>query len=92
MGHNIAHDLANEDFGLTLEQTLSIHLTSNHYPPVPNNMVPVCVEAIHLANEGEWEARVNLPDGVSWRDETSAPVWAIIEGHHLEAWLGEADE
>ena len=87
MGNTFANDLASEDFGLSLEKQISIHLTSNHYPPVPSFMVPVCIQAISLANDGEWDARIDLPEGVSWRGETSAPVSAIVEQHHLSAWI-----
>lgn len=89
MGTNFAHDLANEEFGLSLAQAISIHLSANHYPPVPSVMVPVCIEAITLANEGEWDARVELPDGVSWRGQNTAPVSAIVEQHHLHEWLAD---
>lgn len=87
MGNNMAHELANEDFGLSLEQQISIHLTSNHYPPVPTFMVPVCIEAIDLANEGDMDSHIDMPEGVSWRGQDSAPVWAIINQHHLHAWV-----
>lgn len=89
MGTNFAHDLANEDFGLSLEQAISIHLSANHYPPVPNVMVSVCIEAITLANQGEWQAHVALPEGVSWRGQESAPASAIIEAHHLGEWIDD---
>jgi hypothetical protein len=54
-------------------------------------MVPVCIEAIDLANEGDWNATVKLPEGVSWRGEESAPVHSIIEAHHLEFWVAESE-
>lgn len=92
MGANFAHDLANEDFGLSLEQAVSIHLTANHYPPVPSFMVPVAVKAIEHANGGEWDGVLDLPEGVSWRGETSAPVDAIIEAFHLDAFVLDDDE
>lgn len=91
MGTNFAHDLANEDFGLSLESQISLHLTTNHYPPVPNVMVAVCVEAITLANEGEWDAHVELPEGISWRGRDTAPVHSIVEAHHLHAWLDDEE-
>lgn len=83
MGANFAHDLASGDFGLTLEQAVSIHLTANHYPPVPTSLVPVCIEAIENANEGEFDAPVNLPEGITWRGRADAPTFAIIESYHL---------
>ena len=82
----MAVELAN-DFGLTLEQALEIHLTSNHYPAVPLIMVAPCVEAIELANQGYWLAEIELPEGVTFRGEPVATAGDIIDGHHLEAWI-----
>jgi hypothetical protein len=72
---------------------LSWHLRHNHYPPVPQSMVPACEEAIALVADGDGETLVALPDGITWRDKDSAPAWAIVEGHHLhefvEAYLSD---
>jgi hypothetical protein len=90
MGAMQAMDLAESEL-IDLETQISIHLRSNHYPPVPNEMVPVCIEAIDKANEGEWEEFITLPEGTSWRGEPAAPVHAIVEGHHLEFWISESE-
>jgi hypothetical protein len=92
MGANFAHDLANEDFGLSLEQAVTIHLTANHYPAVPTIMVPVCVQAITCADGGAWDDLVTLPDGVSYRDSNKAPAYAIIEAYHLGAFLSDDED
>jgi len=76
---------------LTMEDALAWHLRSNHYPPIPLSMVPVCIEAIQNALEDNWLKSVPLPEGVSFRGMTSAPTHDIIEQHHLEAWV-ELDE
>jgi len=89
MGNAFASELATEDFGLTLEQAIGIHFSSNHYPPIPATMIPVAIEAIDLANQGEWEAPVRLPEGVYYRDKESAPVWAIVDQHNLHNWIEE---
>jgi len=47
MGHNLAADLASNP-DLTLERSLSYHLTGNHYPPVPLSMVSALIEGHHL--------------------------------------------
>lgn len=83
MGANFARDLASGEFGLSLERAVTIHLTANHYPPVPTSMVPVCIEAIENANEGDFSARVDLPKGITWRGWSGAPTFAIIESYHL---------
>lgn len=85
------HSVELAESELDLETQIRIQLTSNHYPPVPVSMVPVCIEAIDLANEGEWEAMVKLPEGVSWRGQLEAPAYSIIEAHHLEFWVAESE-
>jgi hypothetical protein len=93
MGNNFANDLAELD--MSLENSITIQLRSNHYPPVPYEMVPVCMEAIILCNEGDSHREIDMPiiDGfqVRWRDQITAPAWAIVEGHNLHAWI-EPDE
>jgi hypothetical protein len=90
MGSITAIDLA-ESVELSLEDQIGIHLTSNHYPPVPKSMVPVCIDAIDKANDGDWEAMVKLPEGVSWKGQLEAPAYSIIEAHHLEFWIIESE-
>jgi hypothetical protein len=90
MGSITAIDLA-ESVELSLEDQIGIHLTSNHYPPVPKSMVPVCIDAIDKANDGDWEAMVKLPEGVSWKGQVEAPAYSIIEAHHLEFWIIESE-
>ena len=92
MGSNFANDLALAD-NLTIENQIAIHLSANHYPPVPAFMVQPCVEAIDAVNDaGLWDLEIPLPEGVSWRGLTTAPAHAIIEQHHLDAWLIEREE
>jgi hypothetical protein len=90
MGSITAIDLA-ESVELSLEDQIGIHLTSNHYPPVPKSMVPVCIDAIDKANEGDWNSMVKLPEGVSWKGQVEAPAYSIIEAHHLEFWIIESE-
>ena len=74
-----------------LEAGIAWHLQSNHYPPVSTSMVPVCIKAIDLANEGKWKEFVTLPEGVFWRGQYNAPVSAIVEQHHLDSWIEYED-
>ena len=87
MGSNFANDLADYDLGLDLSTAIGIHLSSNHYPPVPAFMVTPCIEAL----EGYWEDETNremkMPEGVSYNGLDTAPDWAVTEQYHLEAWL-----
>ena len=91
MGYLSALAMTDEELGLSLEDQISLHLTTNHYPPVPASMVPVCIEAIDNANEGNWDAEVSMPEGVSYRGMSTAPVYAIVEQHHLAAWIIESE-
>ena len=86
MGSQMARDLAG-DATMTLETAISIHLRANCYPPVPEEMIPVCIEAIQLYNEELYNNEVELPAGVLYRNSTTAPAWAIVDGNHLHAWI-----
>jgi hypothetical protein len=79
------------EIGLSLEEQVLVHLTSNHYPPVPKFMVEPCIEAIDKANGGDWDYEIELPEGVLWKNETKAPVSAMVEQHHLEFWIIERE-
>ena len=95
MGNLVSQELvgAITDLGIDLETSIAIHLTTNHFPPVPKTMVKPCIEAIEAVNEGEPDRLIALPEGVFWRlGTTSAPALAIVEGHHLEAWLSDGNE
>ena len=98
MGSNLANEMASgvlEDMGihLDIETQIGIHLSSNHYPPVPKFMVAPCIEAIDAVNDaGLWDLEIPMPEGVTYKGLTTAPAWAIIEQHHLQAWLIEREE
>jgi hypothetical protein len=93
MGSNFAHELADGTLGtITLEDQLAIHLRSNHYPPVPLSMVQPCIEAIDAYWEDDLAREIDLPEGISWKGNTTAPARNLIEAHHLDAWITEAEE
>jgi hypothetical protein len=83
MGYNTALDLSTE---LDLESALGMHLRANHYPPVPLTMVQPCIDAIDAYWEDDLNRLIEMPEGVSYRGESHAPAWAVIESHHLDAW------
>jgi len=87
MGSNFATELADYDLGLDLSTAISIHLSANHYPPVPQSMVLPCIEAIEAYHDDETDREIKMPEGVSYKGLDTAPAWAVIEQHHLEAWL-----
>ena len=96
MGALTALDIAT-NLDITLEQQISWHLSGNHYPPIPQVMVDVCIQAIDAYWEDDTDRLIPLPkmeDGfqIRWRDgSTEAPAWAVVEHAHLDAWLPELD-
>jgi len=89
MGYGQASDLAGlaQSGMFSLDQMLLVHLQSNHFPPIPAWMLEPCKAAIQAVNEGEAERLIELPEGATWRGQTHAPAWAVVEGHHLEPFL-----
>jgi len=85
MGNNMSQDLAENV--IDIRQSIAIQLRSNHYPPVPLTMVKPCIEAIYACSDEDYDKQITLPEGVKWRGSTTAPARAIVESHHLEAWL-----
>jgi hypothetical protein len=88
MGYNTALDLAQE---FDLERSIGYHLQGNHYPPVPLSMVQPCIDAIDAYYDEDYRREIDLPQGVLWRGQVTAPADAIIEQHHLNAWLPEEE-
>ena len=91
MGSNLSTELASGELDLSLRDSIAIQLRSNHYPPVPLSMIDPCIEAIDACNDEAQDKLIKLPDGITWRGEDSAPAYAIVEGHHLDAWIRHAD-
>ena len=78
MGRKTAEDLAT----LTnLEAALTYHFRSNHYPPLPYSLIPIAIKIVK--GEVSEDEDVELPNGITWRGQTSAPVTECIE-----AWRG----
>ena len=91
MGSNFATELAELDLGLSLEDSIGIHLQANHYPPVPRSMIQPCIDAIDAYYDEDYQRLIDLPAPITWRDKTQAPASAIVEAHHLDAWLPQGD-
>jgi hypothetical protein len=89
MGYQRAAGMAEavDDGLIELNIAIGYHLAANHFPPVSRELVPVCAEAIEIANQdGPWDAELKLPNG------KTLPVGAIIEGLHLQAFIEEVDD
>jgi len=54
-------------------------------------MVQPCIEAIDAYWADDYDRLIEMPEGVSYRGEKFAPAHAIVEQHHLHAWLQESD-
>jgi len=87
MGNLQAMAMAETD--TSIEVQISWHLGSNHFPPVPQSMVRPCINAIDAINAGDYEEAIDLPDGISYKGERTAPALEIAEAHHLWAWVKE---
>ena len=93
MGSTFAIDLAESAVTkLQLENAVRTHLLYNHYPPIPSSMVAPCVRAIEYANRGEYDKKVLLPKGMTYKGKRLAPIDAVIEAHHLEFFLDQDED
>lgn len=84
MGRLAAHDVWTHADRRT---AVAWHLQHNHYPPVPATLLDTCLDAISLAADGEWDAECALPDGITYKGSGTAPVWAVVEQHHLATFV-----
>jgi hypothetical protein len=91
MGSNLAYELADGLLDLDLETQIGIHLQGNHYPPVPKSMIQPCIDAIDAYHDEDYNRLIVLPAPITWRNKNTAPASAIVEAHHLEAWLPEIE-
>ena len=64
-------------------QAVSYHLQHNHYPPVPTNMIPVCMQALEECVHGDMHELLDLPEDTTYKGATNAPAYAICESHHM---------
>jgi hypothetical protein len=79
-----------QEQGLSLEQQIGIHFSSNCYPPIPKVMIPVAVAAIDAYWEDDYSRMIPLPEGVEFRTgATSVSASQAIESLRLEAWCME---
>lgn len=85
MGFISALGIADSD--ISLEQQVSWHFSSNCYPPVPQQMVPVAVKAINAVLSYEGGEDIQLPDGVSFRGDTKPNAYTLVEHLHLWAFV-----
>ena len=70
-----------------IDTALSWHFSSNHYPPLSPSLIGPAKLAIEAANEGDWDKLIELPDGITFRDGTSAPAGEMVSNFHLDSWI-----
>jgi hypothetical protein len=75
---------------LPLERQIGMHFSSNCYPPIPSMMIPVAIAAINAYWEDDLELDIPLPEGVEFRDgSTAVSARQAIESLRLDAWCME---
>lgn len=85
MGAATARDIAESN--VSIEEQLLYHLRVNHFPPVPSSMVQPCLDAIIAVNDWDPYQEIELPEGVGYKGGNTAPAIAIVQAHHLDAWI-----
>jgi hypothetical protein len=87
MGLMRALDL--QELGLPLKEQLSMHFSSNCYPPIPQQMIPTAIEAIEAYWDDDLDRTITLPEGVSFRGEDKVAAYQVINSYRLDAWCME---
>ena len=87
MGINFATDLASGDFEQSLDRQISIHFSSNCYPPVPQFMVQVAIDAIQAVNDEDYDREIALPEGVQFRNASTVKACEAVDALYLNAWV-----
>jgi len=90
MGHMTAIEITNAT-ELSLRQQLKWHLTGNHFPPIPLEMIDPAKKAIDACNEDDYDRIIETPFPHR-KYGTRVPAWSIIKNLHLEEWLNQEGE
>lgn len=81
-----------------LAKAVTRHLTHHLLPPVPESMVPACIQALGLVKRGEADQLVALPEGVTYADQAGSPVALgapareVVRQHSLSNFLRPYEE
>ena len=85
-----------QDSVLDLETQILYHLTGNHYPPVPAEMVTPCIEAIDAYYDEDYDRMIDMPMvgdfQILYKGNKQAPAHAIVDQHHLHTFIDPVDE
>jgi len=74
---------------ITLEGDLRFHLQNNHYPPVPDVMIPIALKAVVLCRNDQFNKTIEIP--IEYRMGWMVPAYVIVEAYHLEPWVNELE-
>jgi len=91
MGSMRAMELASGEFVSNIEQQISIHFSSNCYPPVPQFMVPVAIKAIDAFYDEDYDLMIDLPEGVEFRNSKTVSASNVIDALRLDAWVQDGE-
>ena len=86
MGSMQAYEMATS--GIDRSTALLWHLQSNHFPPLPAGLVTVALRVVDLAvDHDNWQVEVDPEGWAEYQGRETAPVWAIVEAWHLDAFI-----
>jgi hypothetical protein len=88
MGYSTAYSLAT-DYELSLEDAISIHFSSNCYPPIPQYMVQSAVAAVVAVSAGDYDEVIELPHGVTYKGSEFVDAATFVDAHRLDAFILE---
>jgi len=86
MGHIHALEILNL---INLEQDIRWHLEHNHYPRVPDVIIPIAVKAVMLCREDKFNETIEVP--IEHRMGWMLPAYMIVEAYQLEFWVNELE-
>lgn len=89
MGRMAAEDMmvwAGDD---NFDAVLAWHLFNNHFPPLATECFEIAKEVLKLANEGSFDAIVELPESIGTHRKfgQQVPVSAYLKAWHLEPFV-----
>ena len=87
MGSLHAIELASGEFVPTLNDQIAIHFQSNCYPPIPQIMIPVAINAIQAVNDEDFDREIALPENVQFRNSNTVKACEAVDALYLNAWV-----
>lgn len=74
---------------ISLRESIEYHLTSNHFPSVPLDMITPAVKAINACNIGRYDEKIQTP--YPHKDHgKEVPAHVIVNSLHLEPWIDDS--